>query len=93
LGFFGLPEEYKVILHKEIFTLAFYSEGAFPFSDVWELPTYLRKFYMKQLEETLEKRNTPTKKRVDDPSKNFAHVSKNVSTQLTPQTYTTRMKK
>jgi hypothetical protein len=35
-----------------LFTLAYYSNGAFNFDQVYNMPVYLRNFYMKQLEET-----------------------------------------
>ena len=35
-----------------LFTLAYYSNGAFNFDHVYNMPVYLRNFYMKQLEET-----------------------------------------
>jgi hypothetical protein len=38
-----------------LFTLAYYSNGAFNFDQVYNMPVYLRNFYMKQLEETKEK--------------------------------------
>lgn len=46
---FGLPPEYKVALHEEIFSLCYYSNGGFGHSDVYGLPVYLRKFYLKKL--------------------------------------------
>lgn len=46
---FGLPPEYKIVLHEEIFSLCYYSNGAFGHAEVYSLPVYLRKFYMKKL--------------------------------------------
>lgn len=53
--FFGLTSENKIQIHKMLFTLAYYSNGAFNFDQVYNMPVYLRNFYMKQLEETKEK--------------------------------------
>ena len=53
--FFGLTSEYKINLHKTIFTIAYYSEGAFTFDQLYNMPVYLRNFYIKQLEETKTK--------------------------------------
>ena len=50
--FFGLTSENKVDIHKTLFTMAYYSNGAFNFEQVYNMPVYLRNFYMKQLEET-----------------------------------------
>lgn len=50
--FFGLTSENKVDIHKTLFTMAYYSNGAFSFEQVYNMPVYLRTFHMKQLEET-----------------------------------------
>jgi hypothetical protein len=47
--FFGLAPEYKVILHDEIFSLCYYSQGGFVHSDVYEMPVHLRRFYLHKL--------------------------------------------
>ena len=49
--FFGLTSEHKVEVHKLLFMLSYYSNGAFTFQDVYNMPVYLRRFYTKQLEE------------------------------------------
>lgn len=49
--FFGLTSEHKVDIHKTLFTMAYYSNGAFDFQQVYNMPIYLRTFHMKQLEE------------------------------------------
>ena len=46
---FGLAPEYKVTLHEEIFNLCYYSNGGFTQSEVYALPVYLRRFYLKKL--------------------------------------------
>ena len=49
--FFGLTSEYKLDLHKLLFTLIYYSNGGFTYTEVYNMPVYLRTFYLKQLEE------------------------------------------
>ena len=49
---FGLPPEYKVSLHEEIFTLCYYSNGAFSHTEVYALPIHLRRFYIRKLVDT-----------------------------------------
>jgi hypothetical protein len=49
---FGLPTEYKLALHEEIFNLCYYSNGAFTHTQVYNLPIYLRRFYIKKLADT-----------------------------------------
>ena len=53
-SFFGLGLNYKPILHEEIFTLIYHSHGGFNWSDVYTMPVWLRKYYMKQLVDTKE---------------------------------------
>ena len=49
LGFFGLSPEYKRDIHEQIFQIIFYSKGGFTFSEIYNLPVYLRQFYFKRL--------------------------------------------
>lgn len=53
--FFGLTSEHKVEIHKTLFTMAYYSNGAFDFQQAYNMPVYLRTFHMKQLEEAKTK--------------------------------------
>jgi len=52
--FFGLTSEYKLQLHKMLFTMAYFSEGAFSYTEVYNMPVYLRMFYLKQLQDIKE---------------------------------------
>lgn len=49
--FFGLTPEYKLEIHKLLFAMAYNSNGAFNFEQLYNMPIYLRTFYVKQLEE------------------------------------------
>tara|TARA_R100001015_G_C4453775_1_gene43036 strand:- start:317 stop:538 length:222 start_codon:yes stop_codon:yes gene_type:complete len=51
LGFFGLRPKDRAALHESIFSLVYHSQG-FTHSDVYEMPVYLRNFYMKTLMKT-----------------------------------------
>jgi hypothetical protein len=53
LGFFGLPSNYSVILHKQIFELCYYGNG-FTQEGVYRLPVHLRNFYYKELVDAKE---------------------------------------
>ena len=53
-SFFGLGPSYKPILHDEIFTLIYHSHGGFNWADIYSMPIWLRKFYIKKLIETRE---------------------------------------
>ena len=47
-NFFGLKPSDKPLIHEEIFQLIYYGQG-FTHNDVYCMPTYLRKFYLKKL--------------------------------------------
>lgn len=49
--FFGLNSEYKIELHKTLFSIAYHSNGAFTVEQLYNMPIYLRIFYSKQLHE------------------------------------------
>ena len=59
---FPVDPEYRPIVHKQIFELSYYSEGAFTFGDLYEMPIYLRKFYMNQLVDAKKAENEQVKK-------------------------------
>ena len=52
--FFGLGSNYRPILHKQIFQLCYNSKGGFTFTDVYQLPVYLRIYYFRLLDEQLK---------------------------------------
>ena len=39
-------------MHKVLFTLAYFSNGGFTHTEIYNMPIYLRSFYLKQLEDT-----------------------------------------
>lgn len=67
--FFGLTSEYKLQVHKLLFTLAYYSEGAFTHTEVYNMPIYLRTFYLRQLEEAKEEEQKAIKGAASKPNK------------------------
>ena len=72
--FFGLTPEYKLHLHKQIFELAYNSQGAINVDIAYDLPIHLRNFYYKQLVDIVKKQSdstqdssTSSKKRISKP--------------------------
>jgi hypothetical protein len=61
LGFFGLPSNYSIQLHKQIFDLCYYGNG-FTQEGVYRLPIHLRNFYYKQLVDAKKKEQEEMKK-------------------------------
>ena len=57
LSFFGLQPKNKKDIHEEIFQLIYYHKGGFTFDEVYNLPIYLRKFYLKRLEKQYQDEN------------------------------------
>jgi len=41
---------YKKDLHEQLFQISFNSQGMFSFSEVYNMPIYLRTFYFKRLQ-------------------------------------------
>ena len=66
--FFGLTSEHKVDIHKTLFTMAYHSNGAFNFDQLYNMPIYLRNFHLKQLEE-VKKKEADAYKSVEKSSK------------------------
>lgn len=54
LAFFGLTPEYKVSVHDTIFSMVTYGKGGWTFTDVYNLPVFLRMYYMKKLTDSIE---------------------------------------
>lgn len=55
--FFGLGPDYKLGLHEEIFSLCYYGKGGFSWEEVYNLPIYLRRFYIQQVSKAIEAKN------------------------------------
>lgn len=55
--FFGLGIDYKIGLHEEIFVLCYRGQGGWTWSEVYELPIHLRRFYIKQVAKAVEEHN------------------------------------
>jgi len=45
---FGLTPDYKFQLHRAMMITAHYSKGAFSVMDLYQMPVYLRNFYVKE---------------------------------------------
>lgn len=68
-AFFGLTPTYKISLHKEIFSLAYHSQGAFDQQIVYNLPVYLRRFYLNELKLAKEEERKQMDKNQDSSPK------------------------
>ena len=56
--FFGLTPEYKLELHKSIFSLVTYGKGGWTWEAVYhQIPVYLRNFYINEMSKAIQKEN------------------------------------
>ena len=60
--FFGLSPSDKPLIHDSIFTLIHFSSGGFTFDDVYNMPVWLRKFYLSKLAEVKKQESAQYKK-------------------------------
>lgn len=56
-AFFGLTAEYKPMMHSEIFNLLYYGKGGFDWESVYLMPIFLRRFYIKKINEAVQQEN------------------------------------
>lgn len=49
-------------MHKEIFQLCYHTKGSFPWDDVYNMPVFLRRFYIKELNDIIMERNKEIEK-------------------------------
>lgn len=69
LHFFGLTQEYKISLHKSIFSLITYGKGGWTWESVYfQMPIFLRQFYLKELSIALEEESKATSGATTSPS-------------------------
>ena len=60
--FFGLPPEYKAQIHEQIFQLTFNSRGSIPFEQAYNMPVYLRRWYIQRLDKAYTEENEAIEK-------------------------------
>jgi len=72
LNFFGQPAENRPAIHEEIFTLLYYAHGGFTHTEVYNMPIYLRRFYLKTLEKVI-KQETESQKNANKTSDSKIH--------------------
>jgi hypothetical protein len=80
LDFFGLTPQYRVNLFSQVHDLVFHGGGGFQYSDVYNMPVWLRTFHINKISEYNKKQNeemerakkgsTPNKNRVFGPNVN-----------------------
>lgn len=57
LTFFGLTPEHRAGLFSQIHEIVYHGRGGYSWSDVYEMPIWLRKFTFKKIQEYIDKQN------------------------------------
>jgi len=60
--FFGFKPEDRIALHENIFNLIWHGEGRWDWDTIYNMPLFLRKFYIKQINMILEAKNAANEK-------------------------------
>ena len=68
--------EYKIQVHEEIFNLSYYSQGGFTQDIVYNLPVYLRRFYLRKLVDVRKKENEEVEKAKSKASSSSKPISR-----------------
>lgn len=55
LGFFGLASSYRGILQDEIFDLMYYGKMGWTYTELYNLPVHLRRYFYRKLVDTKKK--------------------------------------
>jgi hypothetical protein len=54
-------------MHKVIFSMVYYGKGGFNFEDLYNMPVFLRNFYLKEMNDAVEKQNAEMEKATKSP--------------------------
>lgn len=68
-GFFGLSDSYRVQIFSQIHEIVFHGNGGYTWTDVYNMPIWLRRFTFQKLSDFYDKENKkaqnhPTKSKV-----------------------------
>lgn len=59
--FFGLTPEYRLSFYSQIHEIVFHGNGGYSWSDVYNMPIWLRRFTFQKLKEHYDKQNEQNK--------------------------------
>lgn len=63
--FFGFKPEDRIILHESIFNLIWHGEGRWDWDTIYNMPIFLRRFYVTRINTILEDRLAAQKQRME----------------------------
>lgn len=61
LTFFGLASSYRGILQDEIFDLMYYGKMGFTYTELWCMPTHIRRYFYRKLADIKKKEHEAEK--------------------------------
>jgi hypothetical protein len=61
LAFFGLTPEYRNLVFQQLHEIVFHGKGGYTWSDVYNMPIWLRKYTFMKLKEYYDKQNEEVK--------------------------------
>ena len=76
LAFFGLTPSYKLQVYQEIHDLVFHGNGGFIHSEVYNMPIWMRRWHIKQIDEFNKGQN----QKMEDAMKRSQNTSKGYAT-------------
>ena len=65
LHFFGLTSHYKMQVYQEVHELTYHGGGGFTYSEVYNMPIYLRRFSLKKINDYLKAKQEAEKEAID----------------------------
>lgn len=63
--FFGFKPDDRIALHENIFNLIWHGEGRWDWDTIYNMPIFLRKFYIKQINSILHAREIAAEQRAE----------------------------
>jgi hypothetical protein len=62
LIFSGFNKQYRLKLHESIFDMVWFGEGRWSWQDIYEMPIFLRRFWIKKIERIMKERDDSRKR-------------------------------
>jgi hypothetical protein len=66
LTFFGLTPDYKITIYNEVHDLTYHGGGGFTYSEVYNMPIYLRRYSIQRINKLLQEEKASYEKALDD---------------------------
>ncbi len=74
LIFSGFNSQYRVQLHDSIFEMVWFGEGRWSWQDIYEMPIFLRRFWIKKINGIVKDRQDAIKKQQQQLKSNKSKV-------------------